>query len=66
MNGSRLLVDRFLLGLKGNLLLGLFRFGKMGLGFGSGLIGLKRGLSGGNWLGVFLGLGMSELIGFLI
>lgn len=63
MNGRRLSVGRPLLGLKGNLSFGPPRPGRMGLGPGSGPIGSKRGLSGGNWPGASPGPGKSELIG---
>lgn len=63
MKGSRPSVGQPLLGLRGNLSLGPPRPGKVGLGPGSGPIGSKRGLSGGNWPGGSPGPGMSELMG---
>lgn len=63
MNGGLLSVGQPLLGLRGNLSLGPPRPGKVGRGPGSGPTGSKRGLSGGNWLGVSPGPGMSELMG---
>lgn len=63
MNGGRLSGGQPLLGLRGNLSLGPPRPGKVGLGPGSGPMGSKRGLSGGNWPGVCPGPGMSELMG---